>query len=171
MKVYSSQNLQHSSILRNINDSISFAHSFSGCDTSSSFHGQEKMKTASLLNKYDHLQNVVSVFNNSKSTHDEVAASGEQFILAFYKAPTTETNLDNHHRFLSFNKSVSHSNHAVLLSGLPPTSAAAHPHSYRAYHQIQTWREAKTPRILGLENKQTVCHLHTQLSHQRQPSS
>ena len=100
MNVYSSQNIQHSSILRNINDSILFAHSYSGCDTASSY-GQGKIKTASFLNKYDHLQNVVFVFNNPKSTYDEVAASGEQFILALYKSPTTETNLNNH-RFLSF---------------------------------------------------------------------
>ena len=89
----------------------------------------------------------MAVFNNPLSTHDEVAAAGEKFILALYNAPQTETDL-NHYRYISFNKNVLHSSHAVLLSGLPPTSEAARQHSYRAYYQIQTWRgEAKQPDI------------------------
>ena len=126
-----------------------FAHAFSDCDTTSSFYGQGKMKTVSLLNKYDHLQNVVAIFNNPLSTHYEVAASGEKFILALYNAATTESHL-NHHRFISFSKDVRNSSPAVLLSGLPPTSRAVRQHSYRVYYQIQTWGgEVKRPDVWG----------------------
>lgn len=148
-KIYSSQEIQNSNILRNIKESVLFAHSFSGCDTTSSFYGQGKLKAVSLLNKYDSLQDIVAVFNNPQSTHDEVAAAGEKFILALYNAPQSETDLD-HYRYISFNKNVRKLNHAVLLASLPPTSKAARQHSYRVYHQIQTWKgEAKQPDIWG----------------------
>lgn len=152
-KVYSSQEIQQSNVLRNIKESVMFAHSFSGCDTTSSFYGQGKMKAVSLLNKYDHFQDIVAVFNNPLSTHDEVAAAGEKFILALYNAPSTERDL-NHYRYISFNKNVSQSSHAVMLSSLPPTSAAGRQHSYRVYYQIQTWRgEVKQPDIWGWKKR------------------
>ena len=141
-RVYSSREIHQSKILRNIKESVMFTHSFSGCDTSS-FYGQEKMKTVSLHNKYDHLQDTESPFNNPLSTHDEAAAAGQKFTLALYNAPTTERDL-NHYRFIQFNKNVRHSSPAVLLSCLPPTSAAARQHSY---DQSQTWQEVKQPGI------------------------
>lgn len=59
--------------------------------------GKEKIKL-SLLNKNDHLQDVVTVFNNPLPTHDEVATTGEKFILTLYNAPT-ERDL-NRQRFI-----------------------------------------------------------------------
>ena len=91
----------------------------------------------------------MAVFSNSLSTHDEVTEAGEKFILAIYNAPATEKELD-HYRYISFNKNVSQSSHAVILSSLSPISAAGRQHSYRVYYQIQTWRgEVKQPDIWG----------------------
>ena len=39
----------------------------------------------------------------------------------------------------AFKKSVNIKNHEVLLSTLPPTSAANKYHSHRVFYQIQTW--------------------------------
>ncbi|KAK3885207.1 hypothetical protein Pcinc_010551 [Petrolisthes cinctipes] len=94
-KVYNSQEIRQSNILHNIKESVMFAHSFSGCDTSSSFYGLGKIKIVSLLNKYDHVQDIAAVFNNLLSTHDEVAATGEKFILALYNAPSTDRDLNH----------------------------------------------------------------------------
>lgn len=84
------------------------------------------------------MEDVIHIFNNPESTKDQIKSAGEKFTLVLYKAERTETSLNNY-RFTSFNKLVGQSNHAVILSKLPPTSAALKQHSYRVFHQIQSW--------------------------------
>lgn len=96
----------------------------------------KKIKSVSLFNDYDHFQDVVTVLNNPRTTH-EITGAGEKFLLALCGAPITERDL-NHHKFISFTKNVRHSRHVLLLSGLPPTCTAARQHNYRGYYQMQT---------------------------------
>lgn len=44
-------------------------------------------------------------------------------------------------RYVYFNKLVGTASAAVVLSKLPPTTEAAHQHSRRTFHQVQTWQE------------------------------
>lgn len=138
-RIYSSSDLQSSNVLQNCKETALFAHAFSGCDTTSALFGKGKAQTITLLNNRNDLADVVSVFNNPESTKEEVATAGERFMLALYKAPKKEKSL-NHQRFLTFNNLVGQSSNAVILSRLPPTSAACRQHSYRVFHQTQLWR-------------------------------
>lgn len=78
----------------------------------------------------------IPIFNDPLSTKEETAGVGDQLTLALYKTPQTEESL-NHQKFVSFNKLVSHSSHAVILTRLPPTSAdSQHSYSYREFHRV-----------------------------------
>ncbi|KMQ90383.1 hypothetical protein RF55_9871 [Lasius niger] len=121
---YSSRNIQLSKVLKNSKETVLFAHAFSGCDTTSAFFGKGKSQTMNLFNTRKDLEDVVAIFNNPSSTKEEIASAGERFILALYKAPRKEVSL-NRQRFIFFNKLASQLNHAVILSRLSPTFAAA----------------------------------------------
>ena len=61
-----------------------FIHAMSGCDTTFALYRQSKEKTFKLLMQNDELHKVAAVFNNSASSHDDVAKAGETFLLALY---------------------------------------------------------------------------------------
>lgn len=158
-RAYSSHDLQISEVLKGCKDNILFAHAFSGCDTTFAFFGKGKSQTIKLINSRKDLQEVVEIFNNPSSAKDDIARAGEKFTLALYKAPRNETSL-NHYRFISFNKLIGQSGHAVLLPRLLPTSAALAQHPYRGFHQIHTWR-GKTLPATGWgwrKTKTSSCH-------------
>lgn len=138
-RIYSSQDLQSSRILNDLKSSILFFHAMSGCDTTSALYGKGKKKSLEVFKSCDYLSDIPQVFNDPLSSQDDVTRAGERFILALYGAPSNETCL-NKYRFICFNKLVSRANHAVMLSGLPPTSGAARQHSLRVFHQVQLWR-------------------------------
>ena len=85
------------------------------------------------------LTSIIKAFNNPCSTKNQIKFSGEQLVLALYKANNVQ-NLDDY-RYQAFTRSVHTKKGAVILSSLPPTSASAEEHSYRVFHQIQSWLE------------------------------
>lgn len=138
-RMYSSRDLQSSSIIRNLKKSILFIHAISGCDTSG-FFGKGKQQHVQTFNREKDLDSIVDVFNNPKSTPEEIEKAGETFVLELYKLQSSEGSLSEQ-RYACFNKLVGQANSTVLLSKLPPTSAAARQHSRRTYLQVQIWHE------------------------------
>ena len=65
-------------------ENILFLHAISGCDTTSSFFRQGKLKFVKLLEKDERLQEIAKVFKKSDATADEVGKAGQQFIAALY---------------------------------------------------------------------------------------
>lgn len=127
-KVYSSHLLQSQKGFQNM---ILFAHAFSECDTTTSYlFGKGKRKCLKLLEHRDDLQDIVRIFNNANSAHDEVAQAGDRFFSAVYNAPASKKST-NQHRYEIFKKSAHKSKPNLAL--LPPTAAAAQRHSLRVY--------------------------------------
>ncbi|KAJ8884592.1 hypothetical protein PR048_016449 [Dryococelus australis] len=60
-----------------------------------------------------------------------------RFLLAMYGAPISEISIGNY-RYLTIAKST-RLNTPVEFPSLPPTAAAAQPHLYHVYYQLQTW--------------------------------
>ena len=113
-------------------------HAITGCDTASAIHRQGKCKAFNHVhNKRDYY--LLDTFTNKSSTHDEVQAAGELFIKKLYGAKKYNT-LDNY-RHIAYRQSVRKASLASSfeLANLPPTSAAAKQHSFRAYHTVQGW--------------------------------
>lgn len=134
-------------------ENVLFLHAFCGCDTTSAIYGKGKMKSVNLLLKRDDLHSIVRVFNKADANPQEVSGAGERFMLALYGAPKEESSIDKY-RFAVFTKLVAHSNKEVILSKLPPTSAAIHQHSLRVYLQVQKWRfHNLLPQNWGWESK------------------
>lgn len=132
-----------------VQENILFLHAFSGCDTTSSFHRQGKMKFVTLLKSNEELQTAVRVFRDVNANSDEIDKAGQLVLARLYDNKTTGNTL-NELRFQLFAKSLS--KHRFNLASLPPTESAAREHSLRAYHQIQTWYGNYTiPPGLGLE--------------------
>jgi hypothetical protein len=71
------------------------------------------------------------------ATHDEVASAGVKALIKVYNGKNTES-LD-HLRYQRFVTKSAKSKNIVQVRTLPPTTAAAKYHSYRVYHQVQTW--------------------------------
>ena len=138
-KYFSSKDILSSNILPNIRESILLIHGFSGADATSAFYNHGKLKIAALFKKYN-LDDIVKIFNDFHSTAEEIAEAGEKLTLNLYKSSKDIKfqSLDEL-RYSSFKKSVNIKNQEVLLSSLPPTSAANRQHSYRVFYQIQTW--------------------------------
>uniref|UniRef100_A0A0K8SZB8 Tesmin/TSO1-like CXC domain-containing protein n=3 Tax=Lygus hesperus TaxID=30085 RepID=A0A0K8SZB8_LYGHE len=108
----------------------------SGCDTTSAFFRQGKMKFVSALEKSPNLRDAAKFFKTHNSTHEEVAAAGEQFLAAVY-SPKDEGRTLDELRFSIFTKTLTKT--AFDLTALPPTSTAAKQHFFRVYHQVQAW--------------------------------
>lgn len=137
-RVYSTRSLIGGNVVENCRESILFLHAISGCDTTSAFYGKGKVQSIQLGKKID-LQGTINVFNNPDASYEQVAEAGEKYILALYGAKQTEKSLDEL-RYVHFNKYVGLTNNKVILSKLPPSSAAARQHSMRTFHQVQLWR-------------------------------
>lgn len=120
-------------------DALLFCHAVSGCDTTSSIFRKGKVKSLSLLKKEEQLRHTVSVFNDSDATKDQIAVAGEAFIIALYGKSKNKT-LDEYRYYMYHQYTAKKSLKANFdLASLPPTSAAASQHSFRVYHQVQTW--------------------------------
>lgn len=117
--------------------SILFIHTFIGCDTTSSIFGQGKIKLSSIINKSPGMKEITQTFLNPLSSPDEIAVAGEKVLSALYTGDIHPDQSLDTLRFTLFAKSVS--KRKVDLARLPPTCDAARYHSYRCFHQIQTW--------------------------------
>lgn len=78
----------------------------------------------------------MQVFHSPTSSKEEIAAAGEEFILALYNGSKSKS-LDEF-RPLQYKRTVGRSrlDSSFDFRTLPPTSAAAEPHSFRVYLQV-----------------------------------
>ena len=112
---------------------ILFIHAFLGCDTVSSIF--LKGKTA-LLNKIDQIKNFASCFYEDVPASD-IADMGEKVMLVLYGNKHYDTL--NEFRMFQYNLKVATSKNVVQAKSLPPTYNGAAQHSFRVYHQVQSW--------------------------------
>ena len=113
-----------------------FLHVVTGCDTTSAIYRQGKRKAFNIVHsekKYE----MLNIFTNPGSSHEEVTCAGETFILKLYTSENFKT-LDEY-RHIAYKRAINR--HSLTSSfdlvSLPPTSAAAKQDSYRTYHAIQ----------------------------------
>ena len=117
---------------------LMFVHAISGCDTVSAPYMKGKKRALEVLRSYGD-QDSLSTFTEPRSTPEDVANVGERFLLKLYGA-VRSTSLDKL-SYILYTRSVSRSSMSsgFKLESLPPTSAAAKFHSYRAYLAVQQW--------------------------------
>ncbi|KAG1715034.1 hypothetical protein GQR58_000608 [Nymphon striatum] len=123
---------------------LMFLHAVTGCDTVSAIYRQGKRKAFNMVHikrEYDLLE----MFTNNGSTHDEVKRAGETFVLKLYGASNYES-LDKY-RHIAYKRAIGRCSlsSSFQLASLPPTSAAAKQHSYRTYHTVQEWMGITLP--------------------------
>ncbi|GBN62220.1 hypothetical protein AVEN_36284-1 [Araneus ventricosus] len=64
--------------------SILLLNAISGCDTTSGLYGKGKLQAVQLFNLSKYLYDIPEIFNNPKSTYNEIERAGERFIIALY---------------------------------------------------------------------------------------
>ena len=119
------------------------AHAITGCDTVSAMHNIGKWAPMRELKAQD--CRFLEVSKSEDASHEEIARAGEEFILKLYRAKKASKTLDDW-RHISYSRVMKSRKKAKSakfthfhLSNLPPTSAAAKYHSYRAYYTVQQW--------------------------------
>ncbi|GBM14442.1 hypothetical protein AVEN_246602-1 [Araneus ventricosus] len=83
-RFYSSKDLQNSNLMIECKKSILFLHAIIGCDTTSGFYRKGKLQAVQLFNHSKYLQDIPEIFNDPKSTYNEIEGAGERFIIALY---------------------------------------------------------------------------------------
>ena len=123
----------------NKKQNLLFAHSVTGCDTTSALFGLGKKKAIDFLDQYNN-ENSLDVFISGSPRKETISNVGEKFILKLYGAQKGVEKLDKH-RYIAYNKTIRRSSlsSAFKLKSLPPTSRAAHFHVMRTYLQVQQW--------------------------------
>jgi hypothetical protein len=126
-----------------VRDNILFLHAFSGCDTTSAFFKQWKMKFLKLLNKKKQLGQVVSIFKDQNASQDNVDKAGQRIIAFIYGVKSSEQTSLDALRYKLFAQSIIKI--GFNLASLPPTTAAACQHSLRTYQSgiIMVWEGKK----------------------------
>ena len=114
--------------------SLLFLHAITGCDTVSRPHGIGKVMA---MGKCDQLKEHASAFVKSSQSHDEVNRHGQGTLEVLYCCKSGHS-LD-FERAARFSSKVASRSVYLPPESLPPTCDAARYHSYRAYHQVQTW--------------------------------
>lgn len=119
-----------------VKQNLLFLHAISGCDTTSAFYRQGKLKFVQLLEKNTALQEAVKIFHHADADPEDLISAGQLFLAALYSPKADETSLDKI-RHEIFSKSIIKP--TFNLASLPPTNAAAAQHILRVYLQIQGW--------------------------------
>lgn len=89
-----------------------------------------------MITKFSELNKTVQVFKEESADANAIAAAGENFLCSLYEVPQKNVSL-NFIRYQQFIRSATKSK--FNLVSLPPTAAATKQHSFRTYHQVQTW--------------------------------
>lgn len=139
-KMYSIRDIQNA--IGDAKSSILFAHAITGCDTTSALKGKGKAMPWKIFtdpkDSDKQYSQAAAVFNNTNSTHDEVAAAGESFIKRLYGCSKPDEPLhDLRAKLYNLHIARQPVTSQFDLGVLPPTAAACRQHSYRAYLQVQ----------------------------------
>ena len=128
------------SVKRQLGDSvvsiILLLHAFTGSDTTSRILGVGKDKLLKLHEKID--SSISEGFYSPHSSKECIKKAGERLISIILNIPLAVETLDDE-RLRLFHTMVVKNSKVIECSSLPPTSSAAEQHSFRVYHQIQTW--------------------------------
>lgn len=140
--VFNIHEIQHA--IGDTRNHVMFLHAVTGYDTVSVIYHQGKRKAFNMVHKkrdYD----LLDIFTDCGSTHDEVKRAGEAFILKLYGASSFEY-LDDY-RHIAYKRAIGRSSlsSSFQLESLPLTSAAAKQHSYRTYLTVQEWMGNSLP--------------------------
>ena len=118
----------------NLTASLLFLHAITGCDTTSRPYSIGKVMA---MSKCHQLMDSATLFMKPNQSHDDVNKHGQAALEVLYNSkPGNSLDFERAARFSS--KVASR---LVYLppESLPPTCDAAKYHSYRVYHQVQTW--------------------------------
>ena len=115
---------------------IPFVHAVTGCDTTSRIYGIGKGMALKKALKDGEFRKNANVFLKD-STNAEIEEAGEKVIQLLYNSNVNSgLNVLRHRKFV---QKVNTGSVVVQIQTLPPTQDAAKYHSYRTYHQVQTW--------------------------------
>lgn len=89
------------------------------------------------MGKCDQIKNHASAFMKPNQSHDDVNRHGQAALAVLYSCKP-ENSLD-FERTARFNSKVASRSVCLPPESLPPTYDSARYHSYRVYHQVQTW--------------------------------
>ena len=127
----------------NVSHNILAIHAFFGCDTVSRIYGFGKGTGLKKFISNEQFRSYLSLFSNKNMSQGDIASAGEKAIAMLYGGNSSET-LDKL-RYTVFCTKLSVNTKFVSPELLPPTTDAATFHSYRAYHQVQTWMGVNLP--------------------------
>ena len=118
----------------NVAASLLFLHALTGCDTVSRQYGIEKVMA---IGKCDKLKDHAIAFLTLNQIHDNVNKHGQASLEILYSCKPGHS-LD-FERTARFSSKVAYRSMHLPPESLPPTCDASRYHSYRLYHQVQTW--------------------------------
>ena len=125
---------------------ILFAHAITGCDTTSRIHRIGKPTVMKLLSTDLIFRRVSEEFLNSENRFNKntIATAGETAVKMLY-GESGDCNIDKL-RSKKFKIKASSKSRITQIepSSLPPTKAACVQHSFRVFHQVQTWISFET---------------------------
>ena len=108
---------------------LPFFHSFTGCDTVSSFGGKGKKTCFEVWKVFSEVTPIFAALTESPSTFNEEHMSVlESFVVRMYDRSSTETSVDATRKQIFTSKGRS-------IDNIPPTSAALFQHTKRATYQ------------------------------------
>ncbi|GBP26029.1 hypothetical protein EVAR_20043_1 [Eumeta japonica] len=132
-QLYSASGFMYGDVIAN---NLLFLHAFSGCDTTSAPYNIGKMKFVKTLEKHLEFASGTALFLNKRVDPALLTVIGERFFISLYGGNKDDNSLDSL-RYKQFAKAVTKS--TFNLSSLPPTQDTARFHTFRVYHQVQSW--------------------------------
>ncbi|KAE8743484.1 hypothetical protein FOCC_FOCC010907 [Frankliniella occidentalis] len=117
-------------------------HALTGCDSTSAPYNKGKKDPLQKLQDKEEFRRIISIFNSEGASAEEIATAGEAFLLSLYGSSDQFLDVA---RFSAYLRTVAKKpiSSDIDMKYLPPSSAAARQHSFRAYYQVQEWRGAE----------------------------
>ena len=118
---------------------ILFAHTFTGCDTTSAIFNYGKVKILAKIKSSSEVRAMIDNFYEDDIYPEKVGDSSVKLfeILFSNKQPVQLKKLRLHR----YQEMVSKPKIDIDPSGLPPSPRAAYYHGLRVYHQIMVWKK------------------------------
>ena len=107
-KLFDSKSFKYPQYVR---DNILFLHAFSGCDTTSSFFRQNKLKLVKTLIHNEELWKVVQVLQNLNAKLQEIEEAGITFLAALYGGKRSDVSL-----VLTFSANIGEEQFSTFIS-------------------------------------------------------